>query len=353
MPTGNPWAAALEASWWRAGHRPAWPLRLLARLFDVLSARRRRLYASGRRHAVSLDVPVLVIGNRIVGGAGKTPVALAVLALLRDAGWHPGLVSRGHGSTASHPRPVTPTSRARDVGDEPWLIARRAGVPVWVGTDRAACAQALRRTHPEVDVIVCDDGLQHRRLARDLALVVFDERGAGNGWLLPAGPLREPLDADTGAAQHWVVYNAGAASTPLPGVLAQRSLSGLVPLADWWAGRPALRDLGVLAHAPEPVWAVAGIGAPQRFFADLAAHGLRCRTLALADHDDFRSLPWPNEAAHVVVTEKDAAKLDPARVAAERPGCTVWVAPMRLTLPAALQQSLCAALTALKTQRAR
>ncbi len=337
------WAGALEASWWQRGHRPRWPLRALATLFGTLTELRRTLFRRGWLHSVHLPVPVIVVGNRIVGGAGKTPVTLALIDMLRGAGWQPGVVSRGHGGSGGDPRAVTAASSAAEVGDEPVLMARRAGVPVWVGHDRAAAALALLSAHAEVNVIVCDDGLQHLRLARDLELVVFDARGAGNGWLLPAGPLREPLQAPSSAHRRWVVYNAPAATTAAPGVVALRSLAGLVPLAAWWERVPGALQHFTLLQGQDVV-ALAGIGAPQRFFNDLAAHGLHCRGVALADHDRFATLPWPAEQRHVIVTEKDAVKLQPERVARERPSSTVWVSPMLLTLPAALHNELLDAL---------
>ena len=138
-------------------------------------------------------MPVIVVGNITVGGAGKTPLTLWLAKELAARGWRPGIVSRGYGGDHAAPCPVSAASLAVEVGDEPVLLQRRSRVPVWVGRDRVAAGRALLGANPEVNIVLCDDGLQHYRLARDVELAVFDGRGAGNGWRLPAGPLREPL----------------------------------------------------------------------------------------------------------------------------------------------------------------
>jgi len=334
------WARELEASWWLA-RRPAWPLRWLAACFGWVGAVRRCLYRNRWLRSVVLDVPVVVVGNRIVGGAGKTPTLLALIDALRQAGWHPGVVSRGHGRQGDEPLAVTPIDNASHCGDEPLLIARRSGAPVWVGRDRANAGQCLLRAHPEVNVLLCDDGLQHLRLARDAELIVFDDRGAGNGHLLPAGPLREPIDAAGLTAHRWVLYNARTPSTPLPGALAERSLARPRLLTDWQAGRPAAIEWTALQT--RPVWALAGIGSPQRFFSDLQAQGLQLpidRQLPMPDHAAYEQLPWPSDVADLLLTEKDAVKLDPARLARQRPHTRVWVVTLQYRLPESLVQSL-------------
>ncbi len=161
-----------------------WLLAPLAGAYAALAAANR-----ARARPERLPVPVIVVGNITVGGAGKTPLTIWLAGQLGERGWRPGLVSRGYGGEGRLPRPVDGRSVAVDVGDEPILLARRSGRPVWVGRDRVAAGRALLAAHPDVNVIVCDDGLQHYRLARDVELAVFDGRGAGNGWRLPAGPL--------------------------------------------------------------------------------------------------------------------------------------------------------------------
>jgi tetraacyldisaccharide 4'-kinase len=272
---------------------------------------------------------VVVVGNLIVGGAGKTPTVMAVVDLLKGHGLHPGVISRGHGRRASDVREVGADSQASEVGDEPLLIHRRTGVPCWVGRDRPEVGCGLLAAHPEVDVLVSDDGLQHLRLKRDIEIIVFDERGAGNGLVLPAGPLREDLPerlSDHGL----VLYNAAGPSTRLPGELLQRSLGDAVPLQSWLArkdaGRVPLADL-----RGRRLLAVAGIAAPERFFAALEAAGLSIDRLALPDHHDFATLPWSDQDSEVLVTEKDAVKLDASRAGGSR----VWVVGLDFVLPPA------------------
>lgn len=305
-------------------------LQPLSALYALLAARRRA--AAGK--PPPNPVPLVVVGNLVVGGSGKTPTVIALVQALQRAGRQPGVVSRGHGRAGSAAQPVRPHSRAADVGDEPLLICRRTGVPVWVGRDRRAAAAALCRAQPQVDVLVADDGLQHAALARDAELLVFDERGAGNGLLLPAGPLREPLPASLRPTQR-LLYNAPAPSTRLPGALAQRRLGPALRLADWQAGNSAagvslatLRGMRLLA--------MAGIAAPERFFGMLEAAGLRIERLPLPDHFDHATVAWPAGTADVLTTEKDAVKLDPARCGPAR----VWVVGLDFGLPDALVQDL-------------
>lgn len=314
----------LQRAWLQRGAL-AWALWPLSMVFGLLVGLRRLLYRSRLKRSETVGLPVVVVGNRIVGGAGKTPVVMALVAHLRSRGLRPGIISRGYGRSTQGILEATRDRTAGEVGDEPLLIHLRTAAPVVVGRDRTAAAWALRTAHPEIDVIVCDDGLQHLRLARDVEVIVFDDRGAGNGWLLPAGPLREPLRAASLAKHQVVLYTGGVVSTPLPGFLAQRHLGGVLPLADWWAARP-VGDWQRLAG--RPVLAAAGIARPERFFETLAQVGLQVTPLPLPDHDDFARLPWPTDATDVVVTEKDAVKLDPARVARETPATRVWVATL-------------------------
>ncbi|HEX2541846.1 MAG TPA: tetraacyldisaccharide 4'-kinase [Caldimonas sp.] len=294
----------------------------LSWLFRLVTDVRRALYARGWLASARLPVPVLVVGNLIVGGAGKTPTVIAVVHLLRARGYVPGIVSRGYGGRLEGVRDVEPGDAAMQVGDEPLLLRRRTGAPVVVARDRVAAGRALLRSHPEVDVVVGDDGLQHLALQRDAEVIVFDERGAGNGRLLPAGPLREPVPRRLGERQV-ALYNAPAASTSLPGHLARRRLAGAVALQDWWRGEPpALAVLSSLRG--RKVLAVAGLARPARFFAMLREHGIDADERALDDHHDFASLPWPPGTGDVILTEKDAVKLPPSR----RIEARIWVAAL-------------------------
>lgn len=268
-------------------------------LYIVVAGWQRRTLKS-----VRLPVPVLVVGNIIVGGAGKTPLSLWLAGQLAARGWHPGIVSRGYGGAATQPRPVLPASTPAEVGDEPLLLARRSSVPVWVGRDRAAAGQALLAAHPEVDVVLCDDGLQHYRLARDVELAVFDRRGAGNGWRLPLGPLREPLvrlaEVDAVIGNDFDV-TALAGATP---AFAMRLQAGEF----WRLGEPAQRCAAVALRGRK-LHALAGIGDPQRFFNSLRGLGLDFVAHPFPDHyaytaDDLRF----GDDAVLLMTEKDAVK---------------------------------------------
>lgn len=334
MPTHPSLQRQIEAAWAGRGTLAAllWPLSLLYRGAIALRA---AAWALGLRRSERLAAPVIVVGNLIAGGAGKTPATLALVDLLRRAGWTPGIVSRGHGGSAGGVVEVTRDTPARLCGDEPLLLRLRSGAPVVVGRDRVAAARELLRRHPAVDIVVSDDGLQHLRLARDAQLIVFDERGAGNGWLLPAGPLREPMTR-AAPARSVVLYNAAAPSTPWPGTLARRRLAGVTALADWWAGAaPDAQCLDQLR--PRPLLAVAGIARPVRFFALLRESGLRIEELALPDHYPFDALPWPTPMQDVILTEKDAVKLPPGTpLGATR----VWVATLDLGLTPECEQAL-------------
>ena len=317
--------AALQHQWWIAPATPmARALRPLAALYAMLA----RLHRAVSRPQ-QVGVPVVVVGNLIAGGAGKTPTTIAVVRLLRALGWQPGVVSRGHGRRGRGLIEVQRDSRAADCGDEPLLIHLRTGMPVMVGVDRVAAARALCAAHPDVDVIVADDGLQHHRLARDLQIIVFDGHGVGNGLLLPAGPLREPLPAQTPPAT-LVLYSDGRVSTPLPGWLAPRRLAGVLPLADWWQGqRPAADSWRALQG--RPLLAVAGTAAPERFFAMLRDEGLSlAMTRPLPDHDPFDAIPWRSDTPDVLITEKDAVKLPVERAMRDLGATRVWVVPLDL-----------------------
>jgi tetraacyldisaccharide 4'-kinase len=330
-------AGWLQRQWWRPQPGAAATLlRPLAALYGALARRHR-----ARTPAERLSVPVVVVGNIVVGGAGKTPAVIALVQALQARGHRPGVVSRGYGrrDAGAGTLAVHADTDPVSAGDEPVLIARRCGVPVQVGRDRVAAARALLQAHPEVDCIVADDGLQHHALARDAELLVFDQRGVGNGLLLPAGPLREPLPRALAPRQR-VLYSAGVASTPLPGALATRTPGRAWPLHAWRRGDgSAAVELGTL-RGSEPLLAAAGLAAPEKFFAMLEAAGLRIHRLPLPDHHAYATLPWPAATPAVITTEKDAVKLDPARVGTTR----VWVVPLDSGLPAALVDDLCALL---------
>jgi tetraacyldisaccharide 4'-kinase len=295
-------------SLWQIGLRPvSW-------LFGWLVAVRRFLYRHDWLGSERIDVPVIVVGNITVGGTGKTPLVLALAATLKRAGYKPGIVTRGYRRDSKPGAEdfiihVVPAQISGPVGDEATLLANRSEVPVYAGADRVNAVHALREAHPEVNIIVSDDGLQHYALQRDLELCVVDGgRGLGNGALLPAGPLREPA-ARLGEVDA-VVINGGGTSVQAPSVptfsmaLSNESfvfLRGGEPLtADAWRAKFDGRKIAVIA----------GTGNPARFFSHVAGLGIRASiTQAFADHHPFVANDLKAIDAEVILmTEKDAVK---------------------------------------------
>jgi len=279
---------------------------------------RRACYRTGCLSSVKCSVPVIVIGNVTVGGSGKTPLVAWLVGYLEGAGMRPGIVSRGYGgSSGRNPVIVGPDSRAEKVGDEPLLLVRRTGVPVCVCADRVAAVQHLVR-ETDVAVVVADDGLQHYRLQRDLEFIVIDgQRGLGNGRMLPAGPLREPasrlVEAD-------LVFSNGRADG-IPGHVFE-----LVP--DKARALLGTRERDLKEFAGDRVWAVAGIGNPDRFYALLAEFGIDIEPVAVADHGiiDLGRLVAEHDRP-ILMTEKDAVKY---------PGISIidaWWVPVDVRMP--------------------
>ncbi len=334
MSTPGSLESTLTRAWLRRGALACalWPVSLL---FGALSGLRRRLYQGGVLRSDKLPVPVIVVGNIFIGGTGKTPLTIWLAGVLRAAGFTPGVVSRGHGASAEAPRHVSSTSDPREVGDEPLLIARRSGCPVVVGRGRAAAARALLAAHPEVDVLISDDGLQHYALARDIELVLFDARGAGNGWLLPAGPLREPASRQ----RDFTIVNAPEITPQLAAAVGGRpfrmQLDGALaePLAAPGQGVPLASLKG------KRIVAAAGIGNPARFFGMLRAAGLELGELALPDHHDFLDRPFDAVDADIIlITEKDAVKCGQIEHLKHDP--RLWVVPVAAHLDAALAEQI-------------
>jgi len=288
---------------WQTRSLAAWALWPLSLVYRTLVGVRRRLYGAGLLTAHHPGRPVIVVGNVIAGGAGKTPVVIAMVQHLQSRGLRAGVISRGYGRTTRDCRAATPDSPPGEVGDEPALIARSCGVPVFVAPRRLAAAQALLAAHPDTDILVCDDGLQHLALARDLEICIFNDDGVGNGLLLPAGPLREPWPR----AVDWVLYTGEA---PPPGTdparahRVQRRLASFAVRQDG-SRVPLSRLQGQLLHA------VAAVARPESFFAMLRAESLHiAQADALPDHYDFDS--WKRLTSNdytLICTEKDAVKL--------------------------------------------
>jgi len=346
--------STLSREWLRRGPLACslWPLSLL---FRGIAAVRRGLYAAGISHSERLPVPVVVVGNIFIGGTGKTPLTIWLIDALRDAGYTPGVISRGFGSSAAAPRLVTVASIPAEVGDEPVLIAARTRAPVMVGRRRAQAGRALLAERPDVDVIIADDGLQHYALARDVEIVLFDGRGVGNGWTLPAGPLREPPSR----RRDFTVVNTPALTPQLAAIVAPHAgrqgtagqAGGAAPVQMVMVGdvaerlgdaaqRLPLAGLAArMAATGGKVAAAAGIGNPGRFFALLRAAGLQPQELPLPDHHDFTDRPFDGiDADLILITEKDAVKCRQIEELNNDP--RIWVVPVSARIDRALADQI-------------
>jgi tetraacyldisaccharide 4'-kinase len=303
----------LKGEWDRRGGGALILLPLTA-LYVLVATARRFLYRKRFLSSWRAEVPVIVVGNITAGGTGKTPLVLAIVEMLGRHGWNPGVVARGYGRVPSReqdPRGVVrvlpDVATPEHFGDEPVLIARRSQVPVYISPDRPAAARALLADHPEVNVLVSDDGLQHYALGRDVEVAVVDgERRFGNGLPLPSGPMREPLDRlhDVDA----VVMNGGGAAAVegVPHFAMKLAGERFVALLQ---GRHMSPEEFALHTRGQRVVAVAGIGNPPRFFEHLASLGIAARTIAFPDHHAYQAGDLRLADADVIVmTEKDAVK---------------------------------------------
>ncbi len=324
----------------------------LAGLYRALTALRAALYARGILRVHRLEVPVIVVGNVVVGGAGKTPCTLALVEHLRAAGWQPGVVSRGHGRRGDGVVLVQPDTPAQEAGDEPLLIRRRSGVPVCVARRRVDAARALLASHPDVDILVCDDGMQHLALGRDLTVVVFDERGIGNGWPLPAGLLRQPWPSPRAADLALRQRREGAAVPPVPAAPGVPMFDALRRLAPHAIG-PAGERIALSQLKDQPLTAVAGTARPEVFFDMLRACGLRLAgSVALPDHAPGAAYEavLRTAAPPLVCTEKDAVKLFALLPEAGRP-VQAWSVPLELQPEPAFFAAIDARLAAIARRR--
>jgi len=293
----------------------------------------------GRRKPA--PVPIIIVGNIRVGGTGKTPIVIALAERLACMGLKPGIISRGYGATASsRPRQVSSDSNPAEVGDEPVLIAKRTDnqFPIWVHPKRTLSVQSLLKQDPSVNVIISDDGLQHRSLlrwparegGRDIEFIVRDQRGEGNGFLLPAGPLREPTSRERDAtlttrtmapSNHIDEYYLGRRAFTLSSLLG----------TPYQLNNPSnTQSLSSIAdtYIPNKITAIAAIGNPQRFFDDLLKQGIAGKSIGLADHATYTPEFFSAiNAECILITEKDAVKC--TSVKDER----IWVVPMGLEVP--------------------
>lgn len=337
-------------NWLRRGYL-AWLLLPFSGLYYLLASLRSILFAQGILPSTRLPVPVIIVGNVFVGGTGKTPLTIWLVEALRAAGYSPAVISRGYGAENACPGLVVPDSAPGSVGDEPLLIAQRTGCPVMVGRNRAAAGLALLAQHPEIDVILSDDGLQHYALQRDLEIVVSDERGNGNGWLLPAGPLREPASR---RRDFTVVNGVPHAAFTMQGAGREGRRVFCMQLVGKTAERLADRSqwltLAEMAATAAPsaenpvrravkIVAVAGIGNPARFFTLLRAAGLQFVALPLPDHYDFSGHFFTElDADIILMTEKDAVKC--ARIERLKNDPRLWVVPVTACIDEALAQQI-------------
>jgi len=296
----NKW---LARSWRKRGlgARLLWPLSLV---YQALSGFHRWLYRAGVLKTERSPVPVIVVGNVVAGGAGKTPLVIALVQHFKRHGLLVGVVSRGYGRRgrqANDCLEVLENTPISDSGDEPALILRVQDAPVFVANRRMEAVNALLVKYPATQVIISDDGLQHHRLARDIDITVFDDRGVGNGWLLPAGPLRQPYTV--GRPNQGLVLHTGQ-SPAFKGYVSTRHLADYAVNAN--GHQVALSSL-----KGQTLTALAGIANPQAFFDMLRASGLQgIQTISLPDHFDFSGYTWPvSTDAVVLCTEKDAVKL--------------------------------------------
>ncbi len=313
MPLKATLQTTLQSAWTQRGALACllWPL---AQLHAGAVVLRRWLYQQGILKSWCAGVPVIVIGNVVAGGAGKTPLVMALVTHLQAAGRQPGVVSRGYGrhdDKSNNCLEVLPQLPASLCGDEPLLIRQRTGAPVFVARRRIDAVRALLAAHPQTDLIICDDGLQHHALQRDLNIAVFDERGVGNGWLLPAGPLREawpPKDrpkqrlGPQSVAPIDLLLHTGQTAA-FAGFQSSRALAENAVAAD--GTRVPLDSL-----EGEALVAVAAIANPEAFFSMLRQHGLTlARCIPLPDHDKLDAGPLWQAGQRVLCTEKDAVKL--------------------------------------------
>jgi len=296
--------------YWYSQNLFAWALLPLSWLFRLVALIRRKMYCAGILASTRLPVPVIVVGNISVGGTGKTPLLIALCELLKTSGYRPGVVSRGYGADLQGEVLITAHSSATQVGDEPLLIAQRTGCPVAVGSRRPAAAKLLLKNH-DCNIILSDDGLQHYALHRDMEIAVIDAaRLHGNGFCLPAGPLREPVERLDSV--DLVVYNGktdAAHRFDLKFLTAVNVATG------------ATADLK--SFAGQKVHAVAGIGHPERFFDQLKNEGLDIIAHEFSDHHMFtlNDLSY-DDALPVLMTEKDAVKCTHFKLS------TLWSVPV-------------------------
>ena len=289
-------------------------------------------------------VPIIIVGNIRVGGTGKTPIVIALAERLAAMGWRPGIISRGYGaSSLSSPLHVKNDSNPAEVGDEPVLIAKRTQnqFPIWVHPKRVKSIHSLLKDNPAVNIIISDDGLQHRSLVRwpareggrDIEFVVRDARAEGNGFLLPAGPLREAASRERDAT---LMTGSSSPSSHIDEYFLGRrafTLNTQLGMPYQLVDPSNTQSLAVIADTflPNKITAVAAIGNPQRFFDDLLKQGIAGKSIGIGDHATYTTEFFSAiHAECILITEKDAVKCS------EIQDRRIWVVPMTLEIPNAL-----------------
>jgi tetraacyldisaccharide 4'-kinase len=327
----------LQKAWTARGWRAIllWPL---SGCYALVLLIRRLFFANGLSASTRFNRPVVVVGNVVAGGAGKTPLVIALVEHLRTKGLDAGVVSRGHGRISGEPLQVMPDTPVQQSGDEPALIRRVTGAPVFVAKRRVLAVNALLATYPDTDVVIADDGLQHHALGRDIEVVVFDDRGLGNGWLLPAGPLRERWPGRF-TAQSLVLHTG--LKPAFAGFTSSKRLADQAYTSDG-------RQVSLHTLRGQPLAAVAAIANPETFFTMLRSRGLNLEsTQAWPDHHDFSDFnPAAFSGKTVLCTEKDAVKLFGAPRAK---GLNLLAVPLEFSPEQAFLDALDAALAAVRS----
>ena len=290
-------------------------------LFGALVALRRGLYKRGILQSQALTVPVIVVGNINLGGSGKTPIVMWLVQQLKQRGYKPGVISRGYGANVSAPISVNAYSQSNDVGDEPLLIFKRCNCPVFVGKNRVAAGEALLKAHPECNVMISDDGLQHYRLKRDVEIAVVNGDALQGAYLLPAGPMREPSSRLSEVDA--IVFNG------------KKTMDSAFEMQLVGTQFYNLLDPNLKANAADfagkNVKAIAGIGKPERFFEHLRNLGLTFAGISFDDHHAFSAADLAKlNCDALIMTEKDAVK---CQNFAQK---NVWVLPVEANIDAGL-----------------
>ena len=352
--TQNTQALQAPTFWEKRGLKALllWPASLI---FSWLTGFRKALYAMGILRSEAISVPLVIVGNIRVGGTGKTPTVLAIAKALHLHGFKPGIISRGYQSNSSNaqsaPEEVTPESSPIEHGDEPCYMAQELAdqkIPVMVHSHRVNAAKALMIKHPDVNVIISDDGLQHYKLkrwparegGRDIELVVRDARGEGNQWLMPAGPLREKPDRARDFTLNIVGTEDTSKALPpyfqdAPNFVLPVKTDQLYQLTSP-SRRMALSEITQLLDPSEDsekqLLAAAGLGNPKKFFDLLRSSGLKFQEMALPDHFDFATNPFKENTAKVIlITEKDAVKCK--QLNDYKDDERIWILPITVDLP--------------------